>query len=149
VIHILAKIKDGAITELPVSKASRDEFLATGLNLMDTDSIAALGFVAVEAPPYVYDQYIYKLANPVQIDGAWKAEWVVDAAATQEDIAYKSSKEAKQVRETRNLLLSQCDWTQLPDSLVNKGAWAAYRQALRDLSTQAGFPWQITWPTQP
>ena len=37
------------------------------------------------------------------------------------------------VRAERNQLLTKSDWTQLPDSAVDKSAWAAYRQVLRDL----------------
>jgi len=54
------------------------------------------------------------------------------------------------VREERNLLLSKTDWTQLldvPQSIRDK--WASYRQALRDVPQQAGFPDNITWPTKP
>ena len=53
------------------------------------------------------------------------------------------------MRATRNELLAQCDWTQLADSPVDKTAWATYRQSLRDLPTQTGFPDDITWPTKP
>ncbi|NBW23522.1 MAG: phage tail protein, partial [Caulobacteraceae bacterium] len=42
------------------------------------------------------------------------------------------------------------DWTQLPDAPVaDHEAWAAYRQALRDVPEQPGFPAQIEWPTAP
>ncbi len=38
------------------------------------------------------------------------------------------------LREERNYLLSQCDWTQVVDSVLpNKEEWKTYRQALRDL----------------
>lgn len=56
---------------------------------------------------------------------------------------------AEAVREQRNTKLSQSDWTQVADAPVNKQLWAVYRQALRDLTKQAGFPWGIQWPTQP
>jgi hypothetical protein len=50
----------------------------------------------------------------------------------------------------RKLLLSGSDWTQLPDvPLTTKTAWAAYRQALRDITTQVGYPTEIIWPTPP
>ncbi len=39
------------------------------------------------------------------------------------------------IRSYRNLLLSQSDWTQLPDAQCDKTAWATYRQSLRDLPT--------------
>ena len=49
----------------------------------------------------------------------------------------------------RNELLSACDWTQLPDSPADHEAWAAYRQALRDVPAQEGFPWDVVWPEMP
>ena len=53
-------------------------------------------------------------------------------------------------RVKRDLMLSSSDWTQLPDvPQATKDAWATYRQALRDVTSQAGFPSNITWPTPP
>lgn len=54
-----------------------------------------------------------------------------------------------EVRNQRDLMLLQSDWTQVPDSPVDKEAWATYRQALRDITDQPGFPSAVTWPTQP
>ena len=55
----------------------------------------------------------------------------------------------KDVRRKRDSLLKQSDWTQLPDAPVDKTAWATYRQALRDLPQQSGFPDNVTWPEEP
>jgi len=52
-------------------------------------------------------------------------------------------------RKRRNKLLSASDWTQVADAPVDKAAWATYRQELRDISAQAGFPATVVWPTQP
>lgn len=52
-------------------------------------------------------------------------------------------------RKTRDSLLSESDWTQLADSPVNKEAWASYRQSLRDVPQQEGFPLNIVWPQKP
>ena len=50
----------------------------------------------------------------------------------------------------RHLLLTRSDWTQLPDvPSETKEAWAAYRQALRDITKQTGYPYEINWPTVP
>lgn len=49
----------------------------------------------------------------------------------------------------RQQLLEASDWTQLPDAPVNKEAWAVYRQALRDITTQVGYPTEINWPVSP
>jgi hypothetical protein len=50
---------------------------------------------------------------------------------------------------TRDFLLIQSDWTMLPDAPTDKKAWKAYRQALRDITQQPGFPDNIVWPTKP
>ena len=49
----------------------------------------------------------------------------------------------------RDFLLKECDWTQVADVPVDKAAWATYRQALRDIPVQSGFPLEVIWPTQP
>lgn len=54
------------------------------------------------------------------------------------------------VRTERNALLTASDWTQVRDTTdTTAGKWAPYRQALRDLPKQAGFPESITWPVAP
>lgn len=53
------------------------------------------------------------------------------------------------IRVERNARLAACDWTQLPDSPVDKTVWATYRQELRDITSQSGFPWDVLWPQQP
>ena len=56
----------------------------------------------------------------------------------------------KSVRAKRGGLLTASDWTQLPDvPLGTKSAWADCRQALRDITDQAGFPFNVIWPTVP
>ena len=53
------------------------------------------------------------------------------------------------VRQERNERLTSSDWTQVADAPVDAAAWAVYRQALRDVTSQAGFPWTIDWPVTP
>ena len=53
------------------------------------------------------------------------------------------------MRVIRNSLLVTSDWTQLPDVPQKiKDSWAVYRQALRDVPQQTGFPKNITWPIE-
>ena len=58
-------------------------------------------------------------------------------------------------RRDRNVKLAASDWTQIPDSPLNeeqKGAWATYRQQLRDITEQlTGITdiGQVPWPTEP
>lgn len=53
------------------------------------------------------------------------------------------------IRYKRNQLLKDTDWTQVDDAPVNKQAYADYRQALRDITLQEGFPFNIEWPVAP
>lgn len=111
---------------------------------------------ATTTPPY---EFSYR--NGVeQIDGKWYTKYSVgpvftdneQGTAAEQMAAYKAQKDAEQaasVRNTRTEKLKDCDWTQLADSPVDKAAWATYRQALRDVTKQAGFPWTVDWPVAP
>jgi hypothetical protein len=102
--------------------------------------------------------YQYSQRDGVEeLEGKWYTKYILapvftgDTAAADE-AAYKAMKDAEQatnVRNSRTEKLKDCDWTQIADSTADKTAWATYRQALRDVPLQAGFPWEITWPTQP
>ena len=86
--------------------------------------------------------------NPTLIDGKWVMTWAV-TPATPDQIAERTKSKVAEVRQQRNELLSACDWTQLPDAPVLAAPWAAYRQELRDVTAQAGFPWNVVWPVKP
>ena len=105
-------------------------------------------------------QYSMRQGVEQQADGKWYSKYVLgpifvdneDGTAAQQEAAYKAQKDAEQaviVRADRNKKLSDCDWTQLADAPVDDLAWATYRQALRDIPNQEGFPWNVTWPTEP
>jgi hypothetical protein len=101
-----------------------------------------------------------------QLEGKWYTKYILgpvftDRAATEtepamtaaeQETAYKAMKDAEQatnVRNSRTDKLKDSDWTQIADSTADKAAWATYRQALRDITAQAGFPWIIEWPVAP
>lgn len=52
------------------------------------------------------------------------------------------------VRDKRNRLLSETDWMALSDVVMSQ-AWVEYRQALRDITSQASFPYGVSWPIKP
>jgi hypothetical protein len=56
-----------------------------------------------------------------------------------------------EAREERDTLLLKSDWTEASSALTSpqKSSWSTYRQALREVPNQAGFPYEITWPTKP
>jgi hypothetical protein len=49
-------------------------------------------------------------------------------------------------------LLSESDWTQIPNGPLTtekQAAWATYRQELRDITQQSGYPLNVVWPVAP
>ncbi len=99
-----------------------------------------------------------------QISGNWYTKYIlgpvftdstidgVTTTAAEAEAAYKATRDAEQsasVRTSRNDKLAACDWTQLADSTADKTVWATYRQSLRDVTVQDGFPWNVTWPEAP
>ena len=132
-----------------------------------TEVLTALGADVVFEGPQASGgtHYQYSQASGVeQIDGKWYTKYVlgpvftdttdegVTTTALEHETAYKASKDAEQaksVRATRDAKLAESDWTQVADAPVDKAVWATYRQALRDITAQSGFPWTITWPDAP
>jgi len=119
-----------------------------------TEVLEALGadvvFEGQQASP---TRYQVAFADGVeQIDGKWYTKHSVSDMDA-EAITAKDAEQAKNVRATRDAKLAECDWTQVADALldapVDKTVWATYRQALRDITAQEGFPWTIEWPEQP
>lgn len=103
--------------------------------------------VAPTEPPA--DDYTINLKRTAVKQGSdWVEEWS-STPATPEQIAERTAAKANDVRIERNQRLQDCDWTQLPDAPVDRATWAIYRQELRDVAAQAGFPWNITWPSKP
>lgn len=70
-------------------------------------------------------------------------------AKTQDDYDNEAYGASLHIREQRNQLLKDSDWTQVEDTSANKAVWAIYRKALRDITTQEGFPFNVTWPDIP
>lgn len=68
------------------------------------------------------------------------------------DEAAKTETQAAEVRAERDHKLTVTDWMQLADcplTTEQKNAWTEYRQALRDIPQQAGFPATVEWPNNP
>jgi hypothetical protein len=72
---------------------------------------------------------------------------VVDKTA--EEIQAEVINKAEEVRIERNQKLTESDWTQLADAPVDKTAWATYRQGLRNIPNQSGFPFNVVWDDKP
>jgi hypothetical protein len=94
-------------------------------------------------PKPTYDPLVQQCrATPIeQVSGAWLQSWTVENLSLDDAEG--------NVRSKRDGLLAESDWTQVADAPVDQAAWATYRQALRDVPSQADFPYNVTWPTEP
>jgi hypothetical protein len=137
-------------------------------DITTTEVLEALGADVVFEGPQATGGTVYQTSvygGVEQIDGKWYTKWNLGPSffqtedadgnvttAAENEANYKATKDAEQaksVRASRDEKLKNCDWTQVADAPVDKAVWATYRQALRDVTTQTGFPWTITWPDSP
>jgi len=110
------------------------------LNAVDAD-------VVLDGPVPTATRYQGVVRDGVeQINGQWFTKWkTVDFS--DEVKAVVDEQQAASIREQRDQRLAKLDWTQgkdIPDTI--SGPAAIIRQALRDVPTQAGFPWEVIWP---
>jgi hypothetical protein len=98
-----------------------------------------------------------------QVEGKWYTKYILGPVfdTVEQEAAYKAQKDAesaKSVRDLRARLLAECDWviTKAVDQNAQDGfgvqipvVWLDYRQALRDIPSQEGFPYNVSWPTSP
>ena len=85
-------------------------------------------------------------------NGVKNADAVRSRVTVVPEIILSASEIENQVKVERIFLLSQTDWTQLPDVSMpeeERNAWRSYRQTLRDITSQPGFPTDIIWPINP
>jgi hypothetical protein len=119
----------------------------------DTEAALIHGYELVEVieeSPPTYNTVTQRIVktDPQLIDGQWKVSWSIESKSA-EQLQQERTIQENIIRQSRNATLKDSDWTQLSDSPVDKSAWATYRQALRDVPSQEGFPWEVTWPSKP
>ena len=81
-------------------------------------------------------------------NGKWFTKYSVKDMDAEGVKAVNTAQETA-IRNQRNDKLQESDWTQVADAPVDKTAWAVYRTALRNITEQGGFPWDVKWPTEP
>ena len=152
---MFVKIENGAVSQYPYTlEQMRLDNPATSFpkvisqQLRESFGVFDVGYEG--APEYdPTTQRVVTSTIPSLIGGKWTLTKTIEQQ-TPEQIAINTANKAGQVRSDRNKKLTSSDWTQgkdIPDNISS--AWATYRQALRDVPSQAGFPWDIQWPTQP
>lgn len=151
-----ALIENGAVAQYPygIGQLKAANPLTSFPAQANDEMLASYGVQRVffSTPPTITDTQVLEEGTPVFSEGLWRQVWAV-RDLTAEEVASCNDAQAAQVRADRNAKLSASDWTQVADALldapVDKAAWTTYRQALRDVTAQDGFPWTITWPEAP
>jgi hypothetical protein len=100
----------------------------------------------------VNDDYTKNIVEgtPVFSGSVYIQTWNI-TNATEEEINTKKEEKWIEIRDIRNSLLVQSDWTQFQDSPITGSKlteWQTYRQSLRDITNQSN-PFSLTWPTKP
>lgn len=133
-----------------------------GQNVLDSLELdAVLASPKPDAGPY---QSVVRDGVEQDALGNWVERWVVrdmfsdymdvdgvTHTKAEQEQAYQAVLDemaAKSVRQQRDRLLAETDWMALSDVTLS-AEMASYRQALRDVPSQAGFPHTIVWPTKP
>ena len=97
-----------------------------------------------------HDRLTQKLVSCAPYDDGEFVSMAQVESLTADEIQTVKNSAMAQIRNQRNQLLKDCDWTQIADSTADKTAWATYRQALRDLPSTITEPRTFAdWPHNP
>lgn len=146
-------LSDGQPSQWPLTFDELKEFFPSVSFCLpiDEQALSELGAAIIHPsskPSFNPASHKLQESTPVLEGGQWRQQWQAVLLSPEEQ-TISDKNQADTVRAGRNARLAQCDWTQLADSPVDGEAWTAYRQALRDVPAQPGFPWEVTWPEQP
>ena len=111
--------------------------------------------VILERPqPQVTPPYETVIRQGIEeIKGKWFTKYVIGPIFTnqEEEDSYRlniDTQASEGIRDTRNSLISKSDWMGCSDVIMSD-EWREYRQELRDITTQEGFPHNVDWPEEP
>ena len=151
------KTQGGQVQKFPytIGDLRKDNPQTSFPRRIDAAILASYGVfeVQIDSAPAV-DEKNYKTVRadtPTYVNDLWRLEWsVVEKTAEEKQQYYDGA--ASRVRSHRDSLLSQSDW--IVAKSYERGEtvpteWVSYRQALRDITAQAGFPYSVVWPTKP
>ena len=145
-----ARIVNGSVEEFPYSikKLKIDNPNTSFPKSLVEDTLASHNVyevIDVSSPEISNSQIAYHTGDAVQVDGKWQREWAT-RDKTSDEITEENNRLASETREQRTKLLAETDFYALSDVTMSD-AMKAYRQALRDVPAQEGFPSDINWPT--
>jgi len=117
----------------------------------DLSPFGVFDVAKVSVPSYDENTQSVAEGTPQLVGETYTQQWIISNLPADE-VAERLAARALSARSKRNVLLQSCDWivTMHKELGTNiPAAWKTYRQELRDVPSQAGFPDSITWPTEP
>lgn len=142
------KLTNGVPATYTLGQLRRDNPRTSFPKQIPNDLLASYDVYPYTRPaPGEYDTLAWKLVDgdfTQDADGQWSLPYVLEALPL--------DRAQRNIRNRRDGLLAQTDWivvmhTEKGTSVPTE--WAVYRQALRDITAQEGFPFNVVWPTQP
>jgi hypothetical protein len=149
---MFVKITNGQVDQYPytISDLRKANPNVSFPKSIPNETLAQYGVYPVTiAPAPEFNARTHRLVTqqPTLVNGAWTVTKSV-MAKDQAQIDNENAQKAVDVRQTRDRLLTATDWRFRSDMNPSQ-AWIDYCQALRDVPSQAGFPWNVTWPEVP
>ena len=141
------KLTNGTPAKYTLGQLRRDNPQTSFPKLIPDELLASYDVYPYTRPkPDQYDSLAWRLIDDefVNVNGAWMLPYKLEALPQEQAEA--------NIRNRRDSLLKKTDWVVIMHT--EKGTnipmeWELYRQALRDITAQAGFPYEVTWPTKP
>lgn len=141
------KLTNGTPAIYTLGQLRRDNPQTSFPKLIPDELLASYDVYTYTRPkPDEYDSLAWRLIDDefVNVNGAWMLPYKLEALPLEDA--------QRNIRSRRDSLLQETDWVVIMHT--EKGTnipmeWEVYRQALRDITAQAGFPFSVTWPTKP
>jgi len=137
------KLTNGTPAKYTLGQLRRDNPQTSFPKLIPDDLLASYDVYPYTRPVAPeYDGLTHRLTDGAfeQVDGSWVLPYVVEQQPLEQA--------ERNIRSRRDGLLQETDWMALSDVTMS-AEMTSYRQALRDITAQAGFPYEVTWPTKP
>jgi hypothetical protein len=145
---MFVKITNGNVAKFPYSlgELRRDNPQISFPRKIPDAILAEYGVYRVaEAEAPKVDNKAQRVVQEVKnVDGVWTQQWRIQNLPDEQA--------SENVRAHRDRLLAETDWVVVMHT--EKGTnipleWEVYRQSLRDITNQTGFPHAVDWPTKP
>jgi len=137
------KITDTQPTPYSIEQLRQDNSNTSFPKILSDERLAEWGvypYTLQDQPDYDPLTQKLKVGTFAEVNSVWTQGWVVSNRPIEDA--------SNNIRSQRNNLLSQTDWMALSDNVMSP-AWVEYRQSLRDVTAQEGFPFFVVWPSKP